>query len=144
MIGKLKPFSKSLHRSNDPKSRKVVKEYLKQRGIEVEDNKDKYGVDLVATDGSMKIEVEHRSVWDTKIFPFDTVNIPERKGKFFKEKSVSYAISSKDYSRIGMIKGEELKKHLIRENLYMNPNKYVKKGEYFYAVPLEAFQWDSV
>ena len=33
MLGKHKPFSAALHKRNDPKFRKVVKEYLKKRCI---------------------------------------------------------------------------------------------------------------
>lgn len=144
MIGVSKPFSKSLHRSNDPQSRRVVKEYLKRNGIEVEDNPNKFGVDLISKDGTLQIEVEHRLVWDSEEFPFAEINVPERKAKFFVTESVSYAILSKDYSHVGMISGKEMLRHIVDENLRESSNKYVREGEYFYKVPKSAFKWAKV
>jgi hypothetical protein len=144
MIGALKPFSKSLHRNNDPKSRQVVKAYLKRNDIVVEDNPNRYGVDLISPDGTLQIEIEHRLVWTTDEFPFDDINVPERKAKFFVQDSVAYVILSKTYSHIGFIPGRAMMKYIVDENLRENRNKYVREGEYFYKVPKDAFKWDKV
>lgn len=144
MIGVRKPFSKSLHRSNDPQSRRIVKEYLKRNGIEVEDNPNQFGVDLISKDGTLQVEVEHRLVWDSEEFPFEEINVPERKAKFFVQESVSYVILSRDFSHIGLISGREIAKYIVDENLRMNPNKFVKQDEYFYKVPKSAFKWAKV
>lgn len=144
MIGKHKPFSKSLFNGHDPKSRTIVKDYLAKNQIMVNDNPNKFGVDLISEDGTLKIEVEHRTVWKEEEFPFALINVPERKGKFFTEECVSYAILSENYSHIGMISGKELKKYIVDENLAENRNKYVREGEYFYKIPKEAFKWDKI
>jgi len=43
-----KKFNKKLFEQNDPKARKIAKEYFAKRGIKLEDHKNKYGPDLVA------------------------------------------------------------------------------------------------
>jgi hypothetical protein len=141
MIGIKKPFSKSLHRSNDPKSRRVVKEYLKRNGIEVEDNPNKFGVDLISKDGTLQIEIEHRLVWTSEEFNFDTVNLPERKARYFTSNNVAYLILSCDYSRMGMVDGKTLRHYIVDENLKESSNKYVRRGEFFYKIPRDAFKW---
>lgn len=144
MIGVSKKFSKTLYKANDPKSRRVVKEYLAKQGILVEDNDNRFGVDLVSKDGTLQVEVEHRLVWTGEDFPYAEVNVPERKAKFFVEKSVAYFILSRDYSYIGMIDGKTLKPFIVDLNLKECSNKYVKENEYFYKVPTKAFKWDKV
>ena len=144
MYGTRKPFSKSLHQKNDPQSRKIVKEYLAKQGIIVQDNPDKYGVDLISEDQSLQVEVEHRLSWTNEEFNFDTVNLPERKAKFFVANHIAYFILSCDYSRIGMIDGKTLRNYIVDENLKESSNKYVRQGEYFYKIPSDAFKWDKL
>jgi hypothetical protein len=141
MKGHHKKFSKKLFDENDPKSRKLVKEFFAKHGILLEDNNDQFGVDLVSLDGTVKIEIERRTVWKNKIFPFSEINLPERKAKFFTEKNVAYVIISDDYSRIGFIKGSRIKEYITEDNLKENPNKYVAKGELFYKIPKDKFKW---
>ena len=97
MKGAYKQFDQKLFNQNDPKSRAVVKQYLANNGIEVNDNANKYGVDLVSENGEVKIEVERRLVWKSERFPFSEINLPERKAKFFKENNVSYWIAIQPY-----------------------------------------------
>jgi hypothetical protein len=144
MTGVRKLFNRSLHRANDPPARAIVKKYLKQKGLAVEDNPDQFGVDLISADGTLQLEIEHRLIWTTEEFPYKEVNIPERKAKFFATKSVGYIILSNDYSYIGMISGKELAKHMVKENLHESSNRFVRAGEYFYKIPKDAFVWDKV
>ena len=144
MIGEHKKFSPKLFRQNDPTSRKVVKEYLAKQGIVVNDNTNRYGVDLISEDGALQVEVEHRLVWDDDDFPFSEINVPERKAKFFVENSIAYFILSRDYSHIGMIDGKILRQYIVDYNLKESSNKYVREGEYFYKVPKDAFKWDKI
>ena len=144
MKGEYKEFSKSLFRRNDPKSRKIVIEYFKNRKIILIHNENKFGVDLVAKDGSMSVEVEHRNSWNVAEFPYSDVNVPERKAKYFVENNVHYAILSKDYSHIGMISGKELRKYITEATLTECSNKFIKEGELFYKVPKSAFIWDKI
>lgn len=146
MIGVAKKFSPTLLKNNDPKSRRIVKEYFNRQTppILLNDNTNKFGVDLISKDGSIQIEVEHRIAWNSDIFPFSEVNVPERKAKFFVENHICYVILSQSYSHIGMIDGKRLMEYLINENLKECSNKYVREGEYFYKVPREAFTWRKI
>lgn len=144
MMGEHKKFSRVLFRQNDPKSKKVVKEYFIRKNILLEDNTDKYGVDLLSKDGSLQIEVEHRLVWDEEEFPYSDVNVPERKAKYFVENHICYVILSRDYSRIGMIDGKTLMKYINDDTLQESSNKFVKQGEYFFKVPKSEFKWDKI
>lgn len=144
MFGARKPFSRALHQKNDPTSRRVVKEFFLKNKMPLEDNPNKYGVDLISADKTLQIEVEHRLVWEDSEFPYDDVNVPERKAKFFVENHICYVILSRDYSHIGMIDGKTLMKYIVDENLKESSNKYVRQGEYFYKVPKEAFKWCKV
>ena len=144
MFGERKPFSKSLHQKNDPQSRRIVKEYFLRHNMPLNDNPNKYGVDLISEDQSLQVEVEHRLVWKDEEFPFDEINVPERKAKFFVENHISYVILSCDYSHIGLIDGKTIQKYMTNDNLKESSNKYVRQGEYFYKVPKSAFRWDKI
>lgn len=144
MHGVSKRFSQSLHQGNDPKSRKVVQDFLAKFGIPVKDNPNKYGVDLISEDGSLQVEVEHRLPWVDEDFPFSEVNVPERKAKFLREGNCQYIILSRNYSRIGIIRGQDIKPFIVDDNLALNPNKYVRNDEYFYKVPVGSFKWITV
>jgi hypothetical protein len=142
MQGVRKQFNKKLHRDNDPKSRHVVKKFFEERGVRLIDNQDEYGIDLVSIDGSAKIEIEHRLVWTGKEFPFDEINLPERKTKFFlKNQGAYYVILSKDYSRMGMISGKNMLNYLNNKNLKESSNRFVTGGELFYKIPKSEFGW---
>lgn len=142
MIGKRKRFDKTLHDTNDPKSRDIVKKfYLKEYNITLKDGVSKYGIDLISEKGDFQIECEHRLVWKNEEFPYSEVNVPERKAKFFKEGKADYIILSCDYSHIGVIKANDIQKYMADEYLKESPNKHVFSGEYFYKVPSTAFTW---
>ena len=141
MIGVSKRFNKSLHQGNDPKSRKIVREYLERNGVIVKDHPNKYGIDLISDDGTLQLELEHRNSWTEEEFNYDTINVPERKAKFLKDGIVHYVILSRDYSAIGIILGEVIKPYIVDDNLVMNSNKYVRENEFFYKIPKEKFIW---
>ena len=144
MFGERKPFSKALHQSNDPQSRKVIMEYFKKQGIPLEENNNQYGVDLISSDGAVRIEAEHRLPWVDEEWPFADINVPERKAKFLNDGVTAYAILSRDFSRMGIIEGKDVKEYIVDTNLHLNKNKYVKDGEYFYKSPTTKFKWISL
>ena len=144
MYGERKPFSRALHTSNDPQSRRVVIEYFKKQGIALNENANQYGVDLLSPDGTLQIEVEHRLPWTDAEWPFADINVPERKAKFLAEGKAQYIILSRDFSRMGIIRGEDVKQYIVDENLHLNKNKFVRDGEYFYKIPILKFKWVTV
>jgi len=144
MFGERKPFSRALHQSNDPQSRRVVIEYFKKQGIPLVENNNQYGVDLLSPDGAVRMELEHRLPWVGEDFPFSEINVPERKAKFLDDGVTAYAILSRDFSRMGIIEGKDIKPYIVDTNLHLNRNKYVKDGEYFYKIPTEKFKWIAI
>lgn len=144
MFGERKPFSHALHQKNDPQSRRIVKEYFLRNKMPLNDNPNKYGVDLISEDESLQVEVEHRLVWKAEEFPFAEVNLPERKAKFFVDNHICYAILSYDYSHIGLIDGKTLRQYINDDTLKESSNKYVRQGELFYKIPKSAFKWDKI
>lgn len=139
-----KPFSRSLHQGNDPQSRKVVIEYFLKMGIPLKENPNQFGVDLLSRDGTLQLEVEHRLPWVDEIWPFADINVPERKAKFLAEGKAQYIILSRDFSHMGIIRGEDIKQYIVKENLHLNKNKYVRDGEYFYKIPIQKFKWIKI
>lgn len=144
MIGKYKKFDKELFNQNDLKSRQVVKKFFLSKNIVVDDNPNKYGVDLVSEDESVQIEIERRPVWVNEEFPYPRVNIPERKTKFFKTDKTSYVIVSNNFSRIGVIPGKKLIKFINKDYLEESKNRFVDSGELFYKIPKEEFKWFKI
>jgi stalled ribosome rescue protein Dom34 len=141
MKGSYKQFDKNLFEQNDPKSRNIVKDFFKRYNVSLKDNDDQYGVDLVSEDGSIKIEVERRINWNRSEFPFDEINLPERKAKFFKSGDTTYVIVSKDYSHIGIIKRKDIYHYISDQNLKENKNRLVQNKELFYKLPKSKFKW---
>lgn len=137
-----KPFDQGLFEENDPKTREVVKAFFARRNIMLQDNPDKFGVDLIDELTELKVEVERRSVWKTGEFPFGEINLPERKAKFFKDKNTCYVIVSEDYAYIGGISGSKILGYL--KDPKENQNKYVAQGEKFYKIPKNQFKWYKI
>jgi hypothetical protein len=135
-----KPFSQQLFDECDPQSRRVVLKYFNDNFVTMEENPDKYGVDLISRAG-FNVEIERRIVWKNGKFPFETVNLPERKAKFFKDGDTSYAIVSEDYNWIGLCSAVNVERCLTDGNLAENRNKFVGSGEYFYKIPANYFAW---
>lgn len=144
MIGKYKKFDKELFESHDPRCRKVVKDYLAKNNIFVDDNPNKYGVDLLSEDESVQIEIEHRISWTKDEFPYNEINVPERKAKFFSDGKVSYVIISNDYSHMGIITGNKIKKYINKQNLKESSNRFIRSGELFYKIPKADFKWIKI
>jgi hypothetical protein len=106
-----KVFEQDLHDIHDELGRYNAKRFFNKLGFDVEDNKDKYGVDLLSyLDGEFRfyIEVEHRSDWigDWK---FNTVHIPKRKNKFiFGDKKTIFMTFNNDCSRAFIIEDKNV------------------------------------
>jgi hypothetical protein len=132
----IKPFDERLFRDNDPISRAKVIKYFENQGIKLKENPYKYGVDLIQERNGevvMGVEVERRHNWDTDRFPFSTIHVPARKGKFVSyEYTTYYCALNKDMTKMFMVKMDDVKNCPRKE---IN-NKYVAEGELFFVVPL--------
>ena len=137
-----KKFIQGNYDANDSSGKKAVIKFLEKRGLSVKENPDKYGIDLIANGttyngkvfDNVPIEVERRNIW-SRIFPYTTVHIPERKTKFLKDYML-YAVVNSEYDRILFCSSDKIKKYPLIEV----SNKSIQKGEFFYDVPFKEWQ----
>jgi len=138
MINRTKRFNKKLWKENDKKGKEFATSILKKiygNNIKIVEGVE-YGVDLKLFEDDTLIktaEVEVRHNWgnDSK-FPFNTVNIPYRKKKFFTNNICEYISINRLFTRCLLIKEKDISSSPIEEN----KNKYVKSGEKFFMVDI--------
>ena len=129
-----KQFSEALHGKHDKPARTRTMEYMQIKGYEIWENPNTYGQDLIAegSKGKFYVECEVKTVWDTDKFPFDTVQLPERKRKFFASPTLFF-IWNKPLTSAILFKSEDIKDLTPVEV----SNKYIASGELFYQIPLD-------
>jgi len=130
-----KIFSQELHHQYDSYGKRAVKKYFMSRfGIYLLENEDQYAVDMIAYKDGKKlgyVEVEVRESWNTDSFPFDSLHIPERKGKLLCNDLKTVLVSvNKNASRAFICKANVILNSPIKERR----NKYIESGEKFYLV----------
>lgn len=128
MVGTYKKFDNSLFNENDNICRDKILLHLSNLGIKATTNPDVYGPDLISCYGY--IEVERKHIWDKDKFPFDSIQIPERKGKW-SDKKIEFWVLNKDLTKACIIDG----KLLTQDRLVKVDNKF-KTGEYFYSIEI--------
>ena len=130
-----KQFSADLHDKYDEKGRAAAKKLFKRWGLELVDNPDKYGVDLIAyKDGNVygNVEVEVREAW-VGDFKFDTLNIPYRKRKFFSAEGNNCLVAFNSDCSQAFICNDWA---VLFSDVEEVKNKYVENGEKFFKVKL--------
>lgn len=140
MQGVRKAFSNRLHDGHDGKARDAAKRYWKTQGYLAIDNPNTKGVDLLIMDPATEevlgyCEVEVKNNWNNKTFQYETLQIPERKGKYLElyGEQIRYMVFSKDLTQAFLLDKLSFKRAALKEI----SNKYVRKGEYFYQVPIK-------
>lgn len=130
----MKPFDPALFDAYDLKARAATSAFIESQGWQVQDHPDKYAHDLVATRKGLTIliECEVKTMWHGRKFPFDTVQLPERKKKFFGANSVFF-IWNKELSDAIYFWARDID-HLETVEV---PNKYILHGERFFRIPME-------
>lgn len=135
-----KRFDRELYNEYDKKARVATMEYLKSIGFEVCEHPNRYAQDLIAfspiDNYEFHVECEVKLVWDSEEFPYDTVQLPQRKQKFF-DGNTKFFIWNKPLTKAITFWDSEIS-DLIPVEV---PNKYVHKGEYFYQIPLETTKY---
>lgn len=135
-MGAKKRFDKSLYEAYDQKAREATTAYLQKQGIDVCEHPNRYAQDLIAfaplDDCEYNVECEVKIVWDGKDFPYDSVQLPQRKQKFFDGKT-KFFIWNKNLDTAVTFWDTDID-DLIPVEV---PNKYIAKGEYFYQIPME-------
>lgn len=129
-----KQFDETLHGKYDKPARVATMEFMQVRGYEIWENPNIYGQDLIAegSKGKFYVECEVKALWDTDEFPFDSVQLPERKSKFFDAPTLFF-IWNKQLTSALLFKSDDIKDLTPVEV----SNKYKASGEFFYQIPLD-------
>jgi len=137
-----KRFDKHLYRKYDEQAKQASRALLSKSGFVVVDNPDVYAADLIAQRGeepSFFVEVEVKDVWKGDTFPYDSLQIPERKKKFVINKTV-FMIWNSELNQCASfwsdsVWGSELK---------VIPNKRGPEGEKFFQIPLTKVKFSKL
>lgn len=111
---------------------------MSSQGIISFDNQDKYGVDLLTYRCREHVgycEVETKAVWKGYAWPnaWESVQWPAGKKKFAElDKPTLFFMINALHNRALYTTGEQL----VASPIVEVPNKYTKKGELFYQVPI--------
>lgn len=132
-----KRFDQQLFNTHDDPARRAIIQHLHDQGIFARNNEDKYGPDILVLKGfkvERYIECEIKLGWKEGEFPFPTVNLPERKGRYTRKKlPIDYWILRSDLQAAVIIPGPLVRKDYLVEV----PNRLVSQGELFYQIPIE-------
>ena len=134
-----KRFDKELHDTYDKLGRDVVKKFVADHwGMTAEDNPNRYGIDLLLyKDNELcgLAEVEVRLSLKTVEFPYEDLNVPQRKRKLLENtgQPTFFFSVNKDATALFHCGAEAV----LASELKESSNKYVRSGEYFYKVPLD-------
>jgi hypothetical protein len=127
-----KQFDKKLFEKYDQAAKEATLKYLRDSKCTAEENtQDRYAQDIIYN-GNNYAECEVKRVWKGYDFPFDSVQLPERKRKFF-NKPTLFFIWNEDCTRAATFHSEKVK-HLVPVEV---SNKYIKSGEKFFQIPLD-------
>lgn len=137
-----KRFDKELHDTYDKFGRDIVKSYVSSFwGMEARDNPNRYGVDLHLYKDDLLVgyaEVEVRLSWKTVEFPYEDLNVPNRKKKLLTQDMLTYFFSvNKDGTALFHCEAAAVLASEVKESR----NKYVYQGELFYKVPLDRLSY---
>ena len=134
MIGKHATFNPIAFARADKLARTHTTEFLENLGWSVIEHPDKYAQDLVATRGSDRffVECEQKPLWKGERFPFNSVQLPERKQKFFADKTLFF-IWNNEWTSAFIFWSHKIS-HLDPVEV---KNRRIANGEYFFQIPLE-------
>lgn len=128
-----KEFSRELFNTNDRVARDITKSfYQKTFGESLADNPDVYGADLIYN--NKLVECEIKIVWKEDVFPYESIQIPERKSKIFvNDRFSEFVMINNKLSVLLVLK----KENILTSPMVEVPNKYISKGEFFFQVPIQ-------
>ena len=136
MKGAYKKFNKKLYEQNDKIARQITKQlFMDKDGVELLDNYDQYGPDLLMKRNGQIIcyvECEVKIVWNKFNFPYSTIQFPERKKKFTNlDIPTLFCMINNLKNRALTVGGGTL----LSSPLVEVSNKYKSSGELFFQVP---------
>lgn len=142
-----KRFDKRLFEENDTQCRNRVKELFNGTKYVIEDNPKRYGVDLLVKEGDdvvFYIETERKMLasWNDEKFPYDDIQLPERKSKFCSlDKPVYFIMFNHDFGNFLTFSSETVLTS-PQEQVY---NKYNNNGkELFFKIPVDKVTFNSI
>lgn len=135
--GNYKHFSQDSWNESNSKTVAAVLRHLQDTGLYAHENADRYGPDIVVYSGFLAlhyIEVEQKRVWGAGLpFPWASVQLPERKGKFLDlGLGVEFWILRSDYLAALVIPESSVQKGRLVEV----PNREIASGEFFFRIPV--------
>lgn len=136
-MGYHKKHSDELYKANDSLARDTVLSYLRGHGHFAMNNSDQFGPDIVLYGGLKPlsyIEVEIKQAWQGGKFPFPTIQLPERKGKYLRlGLPIEFWILAAGLEAAVIIPDYVITKDMLVEV----PNRYIPEGELFFQVPVD-------
>ncbi len=136
-----KQFDKELFAKYDEMGRSIVKDFVKTKEVRAVDNPDKYGIDLLLYKNDRLVglaEVEVRNSWKGLTFPYEDLNVPQRKKKLLDNNILTYFFSiNADGTAMFYCKAKEV----LNSELKESGNKYIASGEHFYKVPIDKLKY---
>lgn len=140
MSGVKKRFNEGLYAQYDALAREATTEFLSSQGFSVTPNPDEYAQDLVVSHKGKQwlAECEVKTLWKHGRFPFESVQLPERKKKFFNSLT-TFFIWNMELTKAAMFWSKDISRLTPVEV----PNKYIAGGEYFYQIPLDMVRFIS-
>ena len=133
-----KPFDSSLHHKYDQFGRDKVIQYLSNKyRIDIRNNPNIYGVDLIAYRFNKPvgyIEVEVRESWSADQFPFTTLHIPFRKKKLLENDLKTLLISVNAKGNRAFLCEDHI---ILSSPVKKISNKYILNDEMFYDVDIK-------
>ncbi len=134
-----KQFSNYLFNMNDERARNTVEALKDFFGVdEFKDSKTRYAIDREGyRDGVhvLNVEVEIKQHWKDghTPFPFEDINLPLRKEKYFGLREPTYFVIFSADCKGGVIFSDRTASQAPKVEV---PNRYVPKGELFFKIPV--------
>lgn len=140
-----KRFSKSLFDDNDEIARNAVDKLKHHFEVdEFRDSETRYSVDREGWKSNkhlinVEVEVKHNWKRGMKTFPYDTIHLPQRKGKYLElDRPTHFVIFSSDMEGAIVFSDDTVKQFAELKEV---PNKFVPKGELFFNIPVDKTSW---
>lgn len=128
-------FDKDIFDECDLKARTWAKHLFKRYSVELRDNPDQYGVDLIAYRENREVgyvEVEIKKTWND-LFVYKYLNVPIRKKKLLTSRLRSVLVAfNNDGTQCFICKDDVV----LRSKIEEVKNKHISHGEMFYRVPV--------
>lgn len=143
-----KRFDRELFEKYDKAAREVTSKHLMLQGYKVMEHPDRYAQDLLFYRSEddwenpascLKAECEVKRVWKTDAFPYDSVQLPERKKKFCDGLTMFFIWNEPMTHAVTF--WDNVLETLTPVEV---PNKYMYKDEYFFQIPLDKVEFISV